>query len=153
MGLSINLTYNTFINDAYAKLGTRVGNSIEIHNEMENKALELQSSLKEEVLVEITFKEYTYAGRGPLTYFGLVVAKASGRDSGAWVPPGISLISGDLGSGGSRINYTTYAQEGTKMRFKIPKIIFEKYKNRYKKIDSKIVDQDAINSINISDLV
>lgn len=149
--VKIQLGYNTLINTAFCDLGVRNGLEVTLHKETEKKGLELKKALEKEVLVEINFIENTYVGRGPLTYFGLVVAKATGRDSGAWVPPSVNFISGQLTSGGSRINWTTEATKGTVMRFKIPELIFNKYKNRYKKIESKIVEE--LKDINVEDLI
>jgi hypothetical protein len=151
--MKINLTFNSFVNEAFRKLGTDKGSYIEIHPEFIKKAEELEQLLKKTVLIEIKFLEDTYKGRGPLSYFGITVAKASGRDSGAYIPPSISLIKGSVKSTGSMKNWYTFAEAETIMRFKIPEIIFEKYKNLYSKIEFKIIDENEVQEIDVKDLI
>jgi len=70
--------------------------------------------------VELTALTSLYTDREPLTIAGFVIATATGRDSGARVAEGISLIAGKFGSGGSVKNWTTRMSEGTTIRFFIP---------------------------------
>ena len=67
-------------------------------------------------LVDVTVKvadgECLAKGAGALYLGGRELAKASGRDSGAKIASGISIVSGEFTSGGSHKNWSTTTTEG-----------------------------------------
>lgn len=76
----------------------------------------------ERVTVLITFTEDASADRRGITIFGKTIAKAWDRDSGARVGEDVTFISGNCGSGGSRANWTTTIDKGSKFRVRnVPK--------------------------------
>ena len=58
-------------------------------------------------------------------FLGYSIAKATGRDSGATLSEGVSLISGRVTSGGSMKNWTTFISEGTVIRLMVPELLLE----------------------------
>lgn len=76
----------------------------------------------ERVTVTITFTDDAKADCAGVTIFGKTIAKAWGRDSGARVGEDVTFISGNYGSGGSRANWNTYIEAGSKFRVRnVPK--------------------------------
>lgn len=69
-----------------------------------------------------------YQWRGALRIMGYAIAQAWGRDSGASVCEGISMISGSVTSGGSVKNWTTFVEKGTKFRFKMSRNLVNTFK-------------------------
>jgi len=67
----------------------------------------------ERVSIKITAIKDLSSTQDSVTFFGLPIAKASGRDSGAKVCDGAAMISGKIGSGGSRQYWTTWVSEGS----------------------------------------
>lgn len=67
-------------------------------------------------VIQITAKESMIAGRDSVRCANIPVAKASGRDSGAYVCEDVALISGSINSGGSVKNWTTTVREGSVFR-------------------------------------
>jgi len=83
----------------------------------------------EKIAVEITAKDSCYALRSSKYFMGIEIAKATGRDSGATVSDGVSLISGGVGSGGSSANWSTEIAEGSILRLLVPSEVYNKYKD------------------------
>ena len=75
----------------------------------------------EMVAVEITAKSNLSCSRGPVTFLGYPIASAFSRDGGAKLGTGVSLIDGDITSGGSRANWTSNVDKGSVFRLKVPK--------------------------------
>ena len=75
------------------------------------------------VHVQITLPNGLTARCQPVTIGGYTIATASGRDSGATVAQGVALISGYVGSGGSRANWETEIDEGSVLRLRMPKAL------------------------------
>ena len=69
------------------------------------------------------------------------VAVAFDRDSGAKVAYGARLISGEIGSGGSRKNWYCLVKEGSVFELEIDQEAFEKNKNRIKKWGMEVIDE------------
>lgn len=67
----------------------------------------------ETVTLRVTFVEGYREGHSPVMAAGRVVARATGRDSGAKLGDGVILLKGSFTSGGSVKNWTTVAREGT----------------------------------------
>lgn len=74
------------------------------------------------VNVEIRFKESAGKWHGPVTLAGFKIATAWGRDSGAKLAEGISLLEGAVNSGGSVKNWSTRVEAGTVIRMQIPRL-------------------------------
>lgn len=51
---------------------------------------------------------------------GIPIVRATGRDSGAWVCDGVSLISGEISSKGSVKNWFTQVKKGTILTITVP---------------------------------
>lgn len=64
------------------------------------------------VTVRIRVPEQKGAFEGPVTIWGKTLASASGRDSGARIGDGVSLIAGSIDSGGSAKNWKSIVQAG-----------------------------------------
>jgi hypothetical protein len=73
--------------------------------------------------VEITINDDIYESQDAITLGGQEIAKASGRDSGARVCDGVSVIEGGFSSGGSIANWKTTAMAGTVFRTEIPRFV------------------------------
>lgn len=63
--------------------------------------------------IEITFKDDYWASKGPIILFGISIARAFGRDSGAKLGDGVKLVKGKFDSAGSMKNWGTSCEEGT----------------------------------------
>lgn len=61
------------------------------------------------------------------------VGVAFGLDSGAKVGYDARMISGDIGSGGSRANWYCYVSEGSVFELEVDRDFYLKNKNRIKK--------------------
>lgn len=72
------------------------------------------------------------------------VAVAFGRDSGAKVGYDARLISGEIDSGGSRVNWHCIVKEGSIFELEVDKEFYEKNKNRIKKWKMEIIDQFSV---------
>ena len=73
------------------------------------------------VTVEVTARELIIGDLDAVTFCGVTLARATGRDSGAEVGPAASLISGEITSGGSRANWETQVKEGATFRVEMPR--------------------------------
>lgn len=63
--------------------------------------------------IEITFKDDYFASKSPIILFGISVARAFGRDSGAKLGYSVKVVSGKFDSAGSMKNWGTSCDEGT----------------------------------------
>jgi hypothetical protein len=82
--------------------------------------------------VEISFIErYGSDTNEPLDLIGFNIATATGRDSGARIGRGVSLIKGSLTSGGSIKNWCTVARKGTVIRMHIPELCIDELSGEY----------------------
>ena len=73
------------------------------------------------VTVEATATRPIDAEQGAVTFCGVMVARATGRDSSAKVGPAASLVSGKIGSGGSQKYWTTEVKAGAVFRVEMPR--------------------------------
>jgi len=141
--MEIELTYNSLINKAIRKLGSSSGNfTVKVFEEKENLANTFLKLLDDTVLVEAITTNFIAVDCNAITVLGQTVAKASGRDSGAFVPTSVMLMDGAFFSGGSRKNWETRAEKDTKIQFKIPRYIFEKYATDEENWNIKLADVD-----------
>ena len=72
----------------------------------------------ERITIDVTFDEDVYEWDREIVLFGRQLCRAFGRDSGAKVSDGVTLIEGEIGSGGSRNNYNVWAHAGAKFRIR-----------------------------------
>lgn len=72
----------------------------------------------EHVTAEVRFDSRVAECRSSVVLFGKVIARAWGRDSGAAVGDDVTLVSGHIGSGGSRANWDTTVADGTIVRIR-----------------------------------
>ncbi len=75
--------------------------------------------------VEITATQEMIGYKNPVYFCGYSVATAFNRDSGAKVGDGVSLISGEITSGGSVKNWQTVVRKGCTFRLKISRNLLE----------------------------
>ncbi|MDX8393213.1 MAG: hypothetical protein R8K21_01325 [Mariprofundales bacterium] len=76
---------------------------------------------------EVEFIDGLVGYREFAKFLGVVVLTGHGRDSGAKVGNGISLVDGEMGSGGSQKNWTVRLSNNSKIRLKLPKNLVELY--------------------------
>ena len=87
---------------------------------------ELEALYSEDMTpVQITALEQCEGYQDPVTCAGVVIARASGRDSGAELGHDIAKVSGSINSGGSVKNWKTIVKEGSVFRFMMPKGLIE----------------------------
>ena len=67
----------------------------------------------EAVTLRVEFPEAVQARQDSIFVAGRMVARATGRDSGARPGPGVVLLEGGVESGGSRTNWATVIRAGT----------------------------------------
>ena len=97
---------------------------------VEDKVEELEYIYaSEQVNVEIESLEGNFRSCDAWDIAGILIAKATGRDSGAQLCNGISLIKGKINSAGSMKNWGTEIEEGSVFRFKVPKNLLEEFKS------------------------
>lgn len=89
--------------------------------------------------LRITAKEDN-CRRYAVMFMGIKVAVAFDRDSGAKVGYGARMISGKIGSGGSRANWFCYVDEGSIFEIEVEDEIYHKNKNRIKKWDIEEIE-------------
>ena len=93
------------------------------------------------VHVQITLPNGLTARCQAVTIGGYTIATASGRDSGATVAQGVALISGDVDSGGSRVNWETEIAEGSVLRLRMPKALIADLA-QYQDYQIEILDEE-----------
>ena len=91
-----------------------------VENEVEKLDEHYNSSL---IGVEIIFNNSMHGHQQPVFLAGYTLATANGRDSGARISEGVSVISGGFSSGGSMRNWQTVASQGTVIRMQIPELV------------------------------
>ena len=79
------------------------------------------------VAVEVEFTEFCSADKKAFDICGIVLATASGRDSGAKLADGVAVISGGFSSGGSVKNWRTCVADNTIVRLKVPSQLVEDF--------------------------
>lgn len=82
--------------------------------------------------------------RFAVVFMGVKVAVAFGRDSGAKVGHAARLISGDIGSGGSRVNWVCIVKEGAIFEVEVDAEFYRKNKNRIKKWNIEEIDEFSV---------
>ena len=72
-----------------------------------------QADDSERVTVKVTFNDDEHEDKEGITLFGKNIARAFGRDSGAKLGEDVTLLTGEITSGGSKINWRTVVEAGT----------------------------------------
>ena len=93
--------------------------------------------------VRITAKEEV-TRRFAIVFMNVKVAVAFDRDSGGKVGYNARMISGEIGSGGSRKNWYCFASEGTVFELEVDAEFYRKNKNRIKKWDIEEIEDYSI---------
>jgi len=128
---TIPITYNTIINKTLLKLGKKNGWSIDIPEKNYDALAKFNDLCNKLVTVTIRPVKAIYKERAAVKCLGYTIAKASGRDSGAYVPNNITLMKGEPTSGGSRKNWATCTDSGDEYQLDIPDYLYKKYKDDY----------------------
>lgn len=82
--------------------------------------------------------------RFAVVFMGKKIAVAFGRDSGARVGYDATMISGDIGSGGSRVNWYCIVEEGSIFELEVDAEFYQKNKNRITKWKIEEIDEFTI---------
>jgi hypothetical protein len=82
--------------------------------------------------------------RFAVLFMGVKVAVAFDRDSGAKVGYGARMISGEIGSGGSRANWFCRVSEGSVFELEVDAEFYKKNKNRIKKWKIEELDSFSV---------
>ena len=90
--------------------------------------------------------------RFAVIFMGIKVAVAFDRDSGAKVGYNARLISGNIGSGGSRKNWYCFVESGTIFELEVDAEFYRKNKNRIKKWKIEEIDEYSISKERADDL-
>jgi hypothetical protein len=99
---------------------------------VEDKVLELDELFNSEILnIEVEVLNSVEQETGAYCLFGMTIARAFDRDSGAKLCEGVALISGEVRSNGSRKYWYTEICKNSTLRFQVPKLIFNKYAEEY----------------------
>ena len=93
--------------------------------------------------IRIRFLEDYGVTCGPITLFGRPICTARHRDSGAVPCDGVTLIEGEIDSGGSMKNWRTIAYEGAVLEISdVPQAAYEKCK----RLEGKVFEFESIES-------
>ncbi|WP_299496438.1 hypothetical protein [uncultured Shewanella sp.] len=76
---------------------------------------------------ELFFQDGASKSTDAIYIFGIKIAEARGRDSGATIGDDIAFIQGGCDSGGSMKNWKTIIKDGSAIRLNIPCLLVEKY--------------------------
>jgi len=144
--MELKLTYNSLVNSALLKLGTKEGFSVEVMEKNEELANQLLEMISDTVTVRVTALK-TIQERGSISCLGVTIAKASGRDSGAFIPNSVCKISGKTSSGGSVKNWLTIISEGSVFEYNVPRFIFEKFRDRYSNFNIELAKKLSIDDL------
>lgn len=92
---------------------------------LQDKVEELDDVFNSELInIEMTTLSAISIENDALFAFGIPICRARDRDSGAKVCDGVALVAGQISSGGSRKNWCTEVESGTRFRFKVPQKLF-----------------------------
>lgn len=126
--------YNNILTDKCRKLGGKwdAGERAWVFSGLVSDKVEELDEYYNAPLVPVTvfFAESAYQWCGAYTIFGFELAKATGRDSGANLGKGVSLITGDISSGGSMKNWSTDISAGSEFRMFLPETVVEDFEKQ-----------------------
>ena len=92
-----------------------------------------------EIKIRIKAKQDVYR-KYAVMFMGVKLAVAFSRDSGAKVGYNARLISGEIGSGGSRANWVCTVSEGAVFELEVDEEVFNKNKNRIKNWEMEVIE-------------
>lgn len=125
-------SYNEYLVKTCKKLGGKWDPEAKcwaFNSIVSDKVEELDELFNSEIInVEITAVDTIEYRCRPVDFCGYGICKASGRDSGAKLFEGISLISGSCSSNGLRANWNTYIRTGSVFRLQVAKNVLEAYR-------------------------
>ena len=102
----------------------------------------------ERITVKVTFNHDEGKITAPIVLFGKEIARAWGRDSGAKVGEDVTLLSGNVHSGGSLANWRTEIDKGTVLKIRnLPRKALEienDYDISVEEVEEKEVDRKAL---------
>lgn len=147
--MEVKLTYNSLVNKILSKLGTRKGLVIEIAEGNKTAAESIMQKISDTIRVRATFEETVSEYKSPVRCLGVTIAKASSRDSGAYVPSEVVYIEGEADSGGSMKNWRTNVFSGAVVEFDVPQFIYDKFHDAYE--DIRIEKAPAMDSNDLID--
>ena len=75
----------------------------------------------EPITVNLKFESDAFGYQDAVYFKGFMLAKATAKTSGAVLGSDVSLINGDIGSGGSIKNWVSYIDSGSILRLQVPK--------------------------------
>lgn len=158
--IKVNVPYsNTFISKLKKNIGTRKWdpeNKVWLIPESSRPALMkilkdvygYEEGSYETCSVEITFPNGGSVVRGPISIYGIILAEACGRDSGAVVGKNVTVLDGGFNSDGSRANWETMVYPGTRIRVdKFPDYAIDcpcNIQDVHIKIIDKSIDKEAL---------
>ena len=79
-----------------------------------------------------------------VVFMAVKIAVAFGRDSGAKIGYNVKMISGDIDSGGSRINWYCVVRENSVFELEVDNEFYQKNKNRIKKWQIEEIEEFSI---------
>lgn len=99
---------------------------------LQDKVEELDDVFNSDLIdIEMTTLSAISKKNDALVIFGIPVCRARDRDSGAKVCDNVALVAGKISSGGSRKNWCTEVESGTRFRFKVPQKLFDLHVDDY----------------------
>lgn len=119
--------YNANLVERCRELGGKFDNGIWVFSALVEDKIEALDYYynSDEVSIEITAKGDVRGYQAPIYFCGYLLAKASGRDSGAKLGSDFAQISGTIESSGSMKNWTTVVRKGSVFRTKMSKVLLE----------------------------
>jgi hypothetical protein len=127
--------YNVLLVDQCRNLGGRWDKQSNVwvfSSIVEDKVQDLDELFNSEMLnIEVKVLNTVKQGTGAYCLFGIPIARAFDRDSGARLCDGVALISGEIKSSGSRKYWDTEICGNTVLRFQVPRLLFEQFEDEY----------------------
>lgn len=124
-----HFTFNWILVDYCRDLGGRWDSDVKVwvfSDIVADKIEELDYRWNSDLVsVEIKALNEISIRQSEVTFCGYQIAKAFGRDSGAKLGEGISMLQGDIDSGGSMKNWVTRVYENSIFRLKVPSLILD----------------------------
>ena len=108
--------------------------------------------MENKIKVRIKAKEYTKA-KYAIIFMGIKLAVAFDRDSGAKVGYEARLIEGEISSGGSKVNWYCYAEEGSIFELEVDREFYTKNKNRIKKWEIEEIEDYSVSKERADELL
>lgn len=128
----IKTIYNSWLVEECKKLGGRWDSEEKVwvfNSFVKDKVEDLEAIYNSDSInIEIKTLESIYRDKGPLEFLGYPLCYATGRDSGAKLYDGVSLLQGRIYSAGSVKNWGTKCSQGSIFRLTISRGVLETFK-------------------------